>query len=163
MKRIKMVGMKWEGNVKLWTGPMKRVSVFASRTVSPDRFSLESWAAEEGRLRHCIVGTFHSAAEQHLLYVTLANGGMAIWIRGCRLPFQYPQDVCYRAFAENRLLVVSCFKRKHHNVETARYCAQLAAMATDRHAYWFGYESDFLTPICERAMLRGKQVEIYEE
>ncbi len=164
MKKMKLIGTKCEGNLRLWTTiPATRISVFASQTVNVHgNYQLEQWASEHGRLRHCVIGTFHSDAEREILNLVLANGGKAVWFRGCRLPFQYT-DVHLQAFLDGRLLVVSCFNRKHHTEATARFCAHWAAMCTDHHAYWFGFKSDFLTPMCQKAFAWGKHVEIYED
>lgn len=161
MNKIKMIGMRHMGAVRLWRGPEVKIGVFASRKgVEVSSQQRELWAAEQGRLHHCVVGTFHSHAECEVLNGVLANGGFAVWIRGCDFPRDFT-DIWIQALLEGRLLIISCFHRKRHTEATARYCSHLVAMCTKRHVYWLRKDEDFLRPICQKAISWGKEIDVY--
>ena len=162
MNRIKLVGVNCDGSMRLWRGPEVKISVFASRLFNVDSCCLEQWATEMGEMHRCLVGTFHSKAEQRILNVALANGAFAVWLRGCSLPAYYNGEL-WKAMAEDRLLVISCFHMKHHTRDTARYCTHLAAMCCQRHAYFLKDDDSLLIPCCRKAISWRYDVQVYNE
>ena len=162
MNRLKLSGVCCVGCGRLWYGPEVKISVFASRKFNAIDCHLEQWAAEMGARHRCLVGPFHSKAEQHILEVALANGAFAVWIRGCSLPDFYSGELL-RAMMENRMLVISCFHMKHHTRDTARYCTHLAAMCCQRHAYFLKDDDSLLAPRCRKAISWGYGVQVFNE
>jgi len=161
MNKIKMVGMRHVGALRLWRGPEVKIGVFASRRgVDASSLQRDLWAKQQGKRHRCVVGVFHSRAEMDVLNGVLSNGGFGVWIRGCDFPKEY-NPVCMRALQENRLLVISCFRGEHHTEATARYCTHLVAMCTRCHAYWLRKDETFLRSVCQRAMAWGRLVEVF--
>ncbi|SHL30098.1 hypothetical protein [Fibrobacter sp. UWEL] len=163
MKKIKLIGVKQEGNSKLWDSKSVRIGVFASKSRNmPQDDVLEAWAKEHGEKGHCVIGAFENGDACKIMYWVLAYGGSAIWIRGCRFPMQY-QDVCYRAFVDGRLLVISRNDCKKWTVPGMAWANHVVAKITDWHAYWLGQADEILGPICAKAIELEKKVEIYED
>ena len=46
MNKIKLIGIKTEGSMRLWYGPETKIGVFASRDFDANDYRLEQWAAE---------------------------------------------------------------------------------------------------------------------
>ncbi len=162
MNKIKLLGVNCEGSMRLWRGPEVKISVFASRHFDADDCRLVQWATEMGERHRCLVGTFHSKAEQRILNVALENGAFAVWLRGCSLPNTYSGPL-WNAMAEDRMLVVSCFHMKHHTRDTARYCTHLAAMCCKRHAYFLKDDDSLLAPCCRKAISWRYDVQVFNE
>ena len=162
MNRIKLVGVNCEGSMRLWRGPEVKISVFASRHFDADDCGFNQWAAEMGERHRCLVGTFHSKAEQRILEVALANGAFAVWLRGCSLPGCYGGPL-WNAMDEDRMLVISCFRMEHHTRDTARYCTHLAAMCCKRHTYFLKDDDSLLGPCCRKAISWGYDVQVFNE
>ena len=162
MNKIKLLAADCEGSLRLWRGPEVKISVFASRLFNADDGLLEQWAVEMGSRHRCLVGTFHSKAEQRILDVALANGAFAVWLRGCSLPSFYSGEL-WKAMANDHLLVISCFHMKHHTQDTARYCTHLAAMCCQCHAYFLKDDDSLLAPCCRKAISWGYDVQVFNE
>jgi len=161
METFEVAGMNFIGNTKLLTEPRARIGVFASRNADPVIDIIrEQWATEKGKRRKCIVGTFHSRAECEILYIVLKYGGSAVWFLGCSLPKSLPHFF-REAVRKKQLLVVSCFRREHHTLATARYCQHLADMTSNSLVFWSRQADGSLQPLYERAVARGKWVECF--
>jgi hypothetical protein len=162
VNKIKLLGVNCEGSMRLWRGPEVKISVFASRHFDTDDCRLVQWATGMGERHRCLVGTFHSKAEQRILNVALENGAFAVWLRGCSLPNSYSGPL-WNAMAEDRMLVVSCFHMKHHTRDTARYCTHLAAMCCRRHTYFLKDDDSLLAPCCRKAISWKYDVQVFNE
>lgn len=151
--------MNFIGNIQLLEASSSRIGVFASRSQDAAIDIIrEQWAMAKGKQHKCIVGTFHSKAEIEILYFVLKFGGSAIWFMGCALPEELPK-FAQKYVKRNKLLIVSCFHQKHHNIYTARYCCHLADMASSYLVFFSRKENGMHAPIYNRAVTRGKWVE----
>lgn len=161
MNKINLVGIHTEGALRLWYGPETKIGVFASRDFDANDYRLEQWATEMGRFHQCLVSTFHSDAEHHILDIALANGAFAVWIRGCDLPRTYRGEV-EKAMKNDHLLTLSCFHRRHHNEATARYCIQLASMCTKKHTFFLN-ENDSLLESVYRKVAKLPNTQLFSK
>lgn len=161
MEKIETAGMNFIGNISLLEKPLARIGVFASRSqdIAIDIIR-EQWAIAKGRQHKCIAGPFHSKAEIEILYFVLKYGGTAIWFMGCALPKELPQ-FAQKCVKKGKLLIVSCFHQKHHNIYTARYCCHLTDMTSNRLAFFSRSDKSIHTFIYERAQMRKKWVESF--
>lgn len=126
------------GNVKLWDE--SKIAFFASRDSSEIvKEKIRCWSRNQAKNGVCFIGAFHSEAENALFHTALRNGGKAIWILGKSIPDELSREEA-KALAENRLLIVSCFRREHYTVTTSRFANHIATMHSD--AIVFAHISD---------------------
>ncbi len=131
-------GRQATGNAKLWHET--KIAFFASRDSSEIvKEKIRCWGRNQARNGICLVGAFHSEAESALFHAALRNGGKAIWILGKSIPGELSREEA-KALAEDRLLIVSCFRREHCTAATSRYANHVAAMHSD--AIVFAHISD---------------------
>lgn len=117
------------GNAKLWDE--SKIAFFASRDSSEIvKEKIRCWSRNQARNSVCFIGAFHSEAESALFHTALKNGGKAIWILGKSVPGELSREEA-KALDENRLLIVSCFRREHYTVSTSRFANHIAAMHSD--------------------------------
>ncbi len=139
------------GNAELWSE--SKIAFFASRDSSEIvKEKIRCWSRNQAKNGMCFIGAFHSEAESALFHSALRNGGKAIWILGKSIPEELSCEEA-RALAENRLLIVSCFRRERYTAATSRFANHIAAMHSD--AIVFAHISDrsrlfpFYRRICE--------------
>lgn len=159
MKNLNLVGTTWIGNSSLLDEEL--VGVFAS-----DRSDIlmprrrDHWAADAG-LEGCkVVGSFRNLSERNILEILLRYGGHAVWIVDRKLPTIY-SSTCCQAFAEGRLLVVSCFWNDESLFSTRQYCADFVQRLASRLILWAPSSGGLMQRVASCAYCNGKLVEVH--
>lgn len=148
MKKENFDGRCAVGNATLWRET--KIAFFASRESSEStREKIRCWSRNQAKNGVCFIGAFHSEAESALFHAALRNGGKAIWILGKSIPEELSRDE-RKALAENRLLIVSCFRREHHKASTSHYANHVAAMHSDAIIFAHISEKSRLFPFYRR-------------
>ena len=152
---MELCGVRTIGNKKLLK--QKKIAVFASRNVRAETLmNMLDWANNITR-DMCIIGPFHSRLEREVFRLALERGAKVIWLLGRSLPTKFSATEV-QAFKENRLLVISCFNRDHHNLATARYCNHLAILYAKVVVFGALEKSQMLTWLQRRCKRLKKKV-----
>lgn len=136
------------GNVELWNE--SKIAFFASRNSSEIvKEKIRCWSRNQAKNGICFIGAFHSEAESALFHTALRNGGKAVWILGKAIPGELSREEA-KALDENRLLIVSCFRRKHYTVVTSRFANHIAAIHSDAIVFANISDKSLLLPFYRR-------------
>ncbi|WP_308603823.1 hypothetical protein [uncultured Fibrobacter sp.] len=139
--------MVYLGNQELWHQP--KIAFFASRKANFEFIKKAILWVQEIPRDVCLIGSFHSHAEQAVLRHILRAGKSAIWILGKSIPEFFSREES-RALDENRLLILSLVKREHFKKATAHCANDYAEMHSQAIVFGQIASNSFLFPVYKR-------------